>query len=390
MNLREDYQQLRTGTVKICENLVLEDYVVQPYAEVSPPKWHLAHTTWFFEQFILVPFLKHEYEPFNPLFNFLFNSYYDSVGTRVPQDRRGTFSRPTVEEVIMYRAHVDRAMMICFERFTSDADFAKRVELGIHHEQQHQELLMMDILAIFANDPSHPRYSRTPTLLEGVSHATPAIEEGIYEIGHRGSGFCFDNELPPHKVYLPSIELSPTLVTNGEYLEFIEAGGYENPRLWLSDGWALIRTRGWSAPLYWQKPDQKLGHWKVMSLEGLTDLKLDLPVSHVSYYEADAFARWRNLSLPTEFEWEVSALNSKRYDPWPLWQWTQSAYLPYPSYRASEDAFGEYNGKFMSGQMVLRGGCQWTPKRHYRFTYRNFYQPEKRWAFTGIRLARRS
>ncbi|WP_324616229.1 ergothioneine biosynthesis protein EgtB [Lusitaniella coriacea] len=404
-----NYQQVRQLSEQLCQPLATEDYGIQSMPDVSPPKWHLAHTTWFFETFLLIPYLS-GYEVFHPKFGYLFNSYYEAVGERHPRPQRGLLSRPTVKEIYQYRAYVDRAMEILLNEQAGNTELEALVILGLHHEQQHQELLLMDIKHIFGCNPLYPVYQSLP---EGAvprpvkQNTSKEYPGGLYEIGYRGEGFAFDNESPQHRVYLQDYRLDSRLVTNGEYLEFIEAGGYHNPKYWLSEGWATVQTKRWQAPLYWEKID---GVWWVMTLSGLHLLEENEPVCHVSFYEADAYARFRDKRLPTEAEWEVAALNlplkgnfleGGSLHPTPaegtahleqmfgdVWEWTQSAYLPYPGFKAASGAIGEYNGKFMCNQMVLRGGSCVTSESHIRPTYRNFFPPSARWQFSGMRLAR--
>ncbi len=404
LSLLDRYQQVRQVSDRICKPLEIEDYVVQSMPDVSPPKWHLAHTTWFFETFLLVPHLP-GYEVFHPQFGYLFNSYYEAVGDRHPRHHRGLLSRPTVPEVYNYRSHVDRSMAILLAT-TTKPHITSLVTLGLHHEQQHQELLLTDIKHILALNPLHPVYRSD---LAAHSRATAnnyqwlEYSGGVYEIGHQGDDFAFDNELPRHKTYLQDYRLANRLVTNGEYLEFIEAGGYRQSKYWLAEGWATVQNLQWQAPLYWKKIG---GEWWVMTLGGLSKLNENEPVCHISFYEADAYATWRGRRLPTEAEWEVAVvdepmqgnfLESDLLDPLPaidshqffgdVWEWTQSAYLPYPGFEIAEGAIGEYNGKFMCNQMVLRGGSCITSRSHMRSTYRNFFPTATRWQFTGIRLA---
>lgn len=402
-SMTQQYQQVRQQSVQICSPLVIEDYVIQSMPDVSPPKWHLAHTTWFFETFLLIPNLPH-YQVFHPQFNYLFNSYYESIGSRHPRPYRGILSRPTVEDVYRYRDYVDQAM----QALLTDPNLESLLVLGLHHEQQHQELLVTDIKHILASNPLKPIYQpkQDSTSLSSVENRWLDYPGGLFQIGYQGSEFCFDNELPVHQVYLQDYWLAPRLVTNGDYLEFIEAGGYTKPEYWLSEGWATIHNQRWEAPLYWEKID---GSWWVMTLHGLCPLVENEPVCHVSYFEADAFARWSGKRLPTETEWESAAISvplqgnllekgyfhpvaangSTRPDQLygDVWEWTQSAYLPYPGFEPASGAVGEYNGKFMCNQMVLRGGSCATPASHLRPTYRNFFPPASRWQFTGIRLA---
>jgi ergothioneine biosynthesis protein EgtB len=377
--------------------------------DVSPPKWHLAHTTWFFETFLIQPNLS-AYEVFHPQFSYLFNSYYEAVGQRHPRPQRGLLSRPTVEEVYRYRAYVDGAMRSLLADQGDNPAIAALVQLGLHHEQQHQELLLTDLKHILALNPLRPAYRSDLPLASSLSIAAGEewleIPGGLYEMGDRGSDFAFDNELPRHPVYLQDYRLANQLVTNGEYLEFMQAGGYRQPQHWLSEGWTTVLSEGWQAPLYW---DQREGDWWVMTLGGLRPLNEREPVCHVSFYEANAYASWAGQRLPTEAEWEVVAspvplqgnfLDSGHLHPaaatgatrpdgvyGDVWEWTQSAYLPYPGFRVAPGAVGEYNGKFMCNQMVLRGGSCVTSQSHIRTTYRNFFPPSARWQFSGIRLA---
>ena len=406
-SLLMQYKQVRQVSDRICKPLELEDYVIQSMPDVSPPKWHLAHTTWFFETFLLVPHLP-GYTVFHPQFGYLFNSYYEAVGARHPRDRRGLLSRPTVSEVYRYRAHVDRSMEALLDLASADPHIASLVTLGLHHEQQHQELLLTDIKHILALNPLHPVYRDHLTLPQHSprSNTLQWLEYagGVSEIGHQGDDFAFDNESPRHKTYLQDYKLGSRLINNGEYLEFIEASGYQQAKYWLAEGWATIQSQQWQAPLYWEKID---GEWWVMTLGGLKKLEDNEPVCHVSFYEADAYASWRGMRLPTEAEWEVAVadvpvkgnfLDRDLLHPTPatdqnhqffgdVWEWTQSAYLPYPGFEIAAGAIGEYNGKFMCNQMVLRGGSCVTSQNHLRPTYRNFFPTSARWQFTGIRLA---
>jgi ergothioneine biosynthesis protein EgtB len=408
LSLSDRYQQIRQTSESICRPLATEDYGIQSMPDVSPPKWHLAHTTWFFETFLLVPYLP-GYEVFHPQFGYLFNSYYEAVGARHPRPQRGLLSRPTVEEVYRYRAYVDQAMASLLSPL--DPNLESLLWLGLHHEQQHQELLLTDIKHILALNPLRPAYRSD--LPDSIIAAVTAKEQwldypgGLGAIGYAFEEFAFDNEAPQHQVYLQDYWLSARLVTNGEYLEFIQAGGYSRPEYWLAEGWATLQSQQWQAPLYWEQID---GNWWVMTLAGLKRLNEHEPVCHVSLYEADAYAHWANKRLPTEAEWEVAAnqiplqgnlLESGQFHPVPaadrtrpdqlfgdVWEWTQSAYLPYPGYQPAPGAVGEYNGKFMCSQMVLRGGSCITSSSHIRPTYRNFFPPSTRWQFSGIRLAR--
>jgi ergothioneine biosynthesis protein EgtB len=387
-----------------------EDQVVQAMEDASPTKWHLAHVTWFFETFILQHHLP-GYRIFDEKFNFCFNSYYESQGERQPRPKRGLLTRPTHDEVLAYRAHVDDALHALFARGVDSAgEVARLVETGINHEQQHQELLLTDILALFSQSPLRPAYrDRPPALANSPAEtlAYIAFDGGIHEAGHPGDGFHWDNEAPRHKVLIHPFRLADRLVTNAEWLEFMRDDGYDNAALWLADGWTTLNREGWRAPNYWESRD---GEWQQLSLRGLEPVDPSAPVCHVSYYEADAFARWAGKRLPTEFEWEIAAaglpvagntLGSGELRPQAapprcdtprqmfgdVWEWTQSAYLPYPGYRSPVGALGEYNGKFMVSQQVLRGASCVTPDGHSRATYRNFFYPQQRWQFMGLRLA---
>ncbi|MBX3300116.1 MAG: ergothioneine biosynthesis protein EgtB [Acidobacteria bacterium] len=384
--LKERFLAVRSATMALCEPLETEDYIPQPVVDVSPPKWNIAHTTWFFEEFILRRFVP-AYSVFDDRFAYLFNSYYNTVGDRSARDRR-SLSRPTVEEIFAYRRHVDEAMSGLLGTLgdgTDHDDLAELTTLGINHEQQHQELFLSDLKFSFASEPFKPAY-RSGFHPENESARGSvdriAIGGGNFEIGHRGEGFCFDNELARHTVFLEPFEISGRCVTNSEFLEFISDGGYRTHSLWHSDGWDWIRSQDISAPLYWSNED---GEWSHFTLGGMDRLEPDAPVTHVSYYEASAYAEWSGLRLPTEFEWEAA---SSSLDWGQRWEWTNSAYLPYPGFRKPAGAVGEYNGKFMINQMVLRGASLATPAGHSRPTYRNFFHPHLRWQFTGIRLAR--
>jgi ergothioneine biosynthesis protein EgtB len=383
MTLSQRYTQIRNHSVLICEPLQTEDYVVQPIVDVSPPKWHLGHSTWFFETFILQPFFK-GYQVYNESFNYVFNSYYETVGARVIRTDRGNLSRPSVNEVYQYRDYVDEAMLNFLQEPLSP-DTEELLILGFNHEQQHQELLVTDIKYILGNNPLFPAYRSGSAKASAKNTATEpqmiAFKEGVYEIGHKESSFCFDNELGRHKVYLHDFSISSSLVTNRKYLEFLNDGGYKNFAYWHAEGWDWVKTNQVIAPMYWHLID---GVWHTYTFEGLQVLDLNAAVTHISYYEAYAFAEWSGRRLPTEFEWEVAAAS---FNWGERWEWTESAYLPYPGFNKAPGAIGEYNGKFMVNQKVLRGASEATPEGHSRFTYRNFFHPHLRWQYTGIRLA---
>ena len=382
----EAFRTVRGETERRAEHLSPEDQIVQSMADASPAKWHRAHTTWFFETFLLKPHVA-DYRAFDERFSFLFNSYYVAAGPRHARPERGLITRPNVEEVAAYRAHVDSAV----DRLIGNADAALLarivpiVEIGLHHEQQHQELMLTDILHAFAQNPTNPAYDsewQAPTSQPGDDYAK--IPSGIRSIGFEGEGFCFDNEQPAHQVLLQEAIIGRQLVTNRDWFAFIADGGYTSHDLWLSDGWAKVEAEGWDAPGYWQNVG---GEWSSLTLAGLKPVDPAAPVTHISYYEADAFARWAGKHLPTEAEWEVAARAGLLSDAFGVaWQWTRSAYLPYPGYRATEGALGEYNGKFMVNQMVLRGSSLATPQGHARASYRNFFPPHARWQFSGLRL----
>jgi ergothioneine biosynthesis protein EgtB len=406
-SLVEQYRAVRAYTERLCDTLEVEDYVVSSMPDVSPTKWHLAHTSWFFETFVLAP-SDPAYVPLNPKYAFLFNSYYVQAGERHCRAQRGLVTRPTVQEVFEYRRYVDEHMLRLLER--GGADDAV-VTLGLHHEQQHQELMLTDIKHVFWMNPMRPAYlgkadmghrtwdigrdvlapssSRLDASKAPMSHVPcpmSAVTGGIHSIGHSGSGFAFDNETPVHRVFVEDFSIASRLVTNGEYLEFIEDRGYHRPDLWLAAAWAVVQQEKREAPFYWERtPDG----WTEFTLAGTQPLDASAPVCHVSYYEADAFARWAGKRLPTEPEWEIAA---RQHPELPQlfgerWQWTQSAYVAYPGFAPARGAIGEYNGKWMSDQWVLRGSSLATPPGHARVTYRNFFPSDTRWQFTGIRLA---
>lgn len=413
-SLRQRFTAIRAETLALAAPLSPEDQSVQAMPDTSPTKWHLAHVTWFFETFILRPY-QADYRPFNAAFGFLFNSYYEAAGDRYPRPDRGLITRPGSDEIVAYRSHVDAAMrrLLDAEAGPKTAEICTLTELGIHHEQQHQELLLMDILNLFSRNPMRPAYRNAEP-----SHASAPVppaadwltfDGGIYEIGHDGDGFAFDHESPRHQTLLRPFALAGALVTNGDWLAFMNDDGYQRSDLWLSDGIAWVREHNWQAPLYWYRQEDS-GPWFEMSLLGGHPLERAAPVSHISYFEADAFARWAGKRLPTEAEWEVAAgnqaiagntlgrnqlrarpANAQGTNPHQffgdLWEWTASAFSGYPGFTAPQGAVGEYNGKFMSGQMVLRGGACVTPEDHLRASYRNFFYPHQRWAFTGLRLA---
>ncbi len=383
MDITDCYIKTRKHTELICSYLQTEDYVVQPIEFVSPPKWHLGHTTWFFETFILKTYFM-GYQVFNPDYDYVFNSYYETVGNRVIRTDRGNLSRPTVIEINLYREYVDKAMISFLNEGISD-EVKELVILGFNHEEQHQELLFTDIKYILGHNPLLPAYSKTyvsPKVETNNVSDFLNVAEGVYEVGFKGNGFCFDNELNPHKVYLNSYQISTNLVTNAQYLEFINSNGYHNFRHWHAEGWDWVKTNKIEAPLYWHKINEE---WHQYNLNGLTLLNLHEPVCHISYFEAYAYTSWKGLRLPTEFEWEVAAT---QFNWGKCWEWTESSYLPYPGFAKAPGAIGEYNGKFMVNQKVLRGASEVTPAGHSRITYRNFFQTNLRWQFTGIRLAK--
>ena len=396
------YQPVRAATLALIEPLSAEDCAIQSMPDASPVKWHLAHTTWFFETFVLEPHAS-GYRSFDPAYRYLFNSYYNALGARHPRPERGMLSRPSLAEVLAYRRHVDEAVL-------ANNDLPPEpIELGLHHEQQHQELILTDLKHLLSRNPLSPAYQKqwplTPIRPRGRTWI--GFQGGLHELGHAGAGFAFDNEAPRHRVWLEDFELASHPVTHGDFLEFIADRGYGRPELWLSAGWDLVRARGWQAPEYWRERD---GQWHTFTLHGEVPVDCHTPVCHVSFYEAEAFARWAGARLPTEAEWEIAAqsapqegnfVESGALHPLALreaslpaqmfgdvWEWTRSEYAPYPGYRPAAGAVGEYNGKFMSGQYVLRGGSCATPASHIRPTYRNFFPPEARWQFSGLRLAK--
>ena len=410
--LVDRYAAVRRQTEKLCEPLETEDYVVSTMSDVSPTKWHLAHTSWFFETFVLAPFDASYVTP-NPRYAFLFNSYYVQAGERHCRAQRGLVTRPTVTEVFAYRAHVDAAMQRLIDRIADDTEHPALpvIELGLHHEQQHQELMLTDIKHVFWMNPLRPVYRAAGDgpRTTGDQAGWVSVPTGIYRIGNEGGGFAFDNESPAHRVFVDEFRMADRLVTNADYLAFIDDRGYHRPELWLSNGWATVRASNWEAPIYWERTTDG---WTEFTLAGQNALRLDAPVTHVSFYEADAFARWAGARLPTEAEWEIAAatvpidgpfVESENYHPAPVsssardgeprqlygdvWQWTASAYTAYPGYAPAAGAIGEYNGKWMCDQWVLRGASCATPRSHARLTYRNFFTSDARWQFMGIRLA---
>jgi ergothioneine biosynthesis protein EgtB len=385
----QNFRSIRAETEKRAAPLSAEDQVVQSMTDASPAKWHRAHTTWFFEQFLLTPYLT-GYRAFDPSFSYLFNSYYVAVGPRHARPMRGMLTRPSMQQIAGYRAHVDAAVEVLLQ--TADAEqlatILPIVEIGLHHEQQHQELILTDILHAFAQNPVHPAYDENwhAPVAQANAAGYAEIAGGIHTIGRDHDGFAFDNEGPQHQAFLRPAGISRNLVTTAQWLEFMADGGYRTPGLWLSDGWATAESEGWVAPGYWQKVENA---WFSMTLRGLHPIDPAAPVCHLSYYEADAFARWAGQRLPTEAEWEIAARDGALADAFGVvWQWTSSPYSAYPGYRPIEGALGEYNGKFMVNQLVLRGSSLATPDGHARPSYRNFFPPSARWQFSGLRLAK--
>ena len=411
MSLVDRYRAVRAFTERLTDGLAPEDMVVQSMPDVSPTKWHLAHTSWFFERFVLMEHLP-GYRPLEKTYLYLFNSYYQQAGERHCRDQRGYISRPTVAQVMEYRRQVDESMVRLLESIDGEPEssLSRLVTLGLHHEQQHQELMLTDIKHVFSVNPLRPVYRGEASVNESMGTRPMewvSFEAGVYAIGHDGPDFAYDNEEPRHRQFVEAFQLADRLVTNGEYLEFMEDGGYRRPELWLSLGWDAVQTRGWMEPFYWERRDDA---WMMFTLSGMRPVRLDEPVCHLSYFEADAFARWAGARLPTEAEWEVAAagvtiggnfVDDGRLHPavapaepglrqlyGDVWEWTSSAYAPYPGFRTAPGAVGEYNGKFMCNQYVLRGGSCATSRSHIRPTYRNFFTADATWQFTGVRLAR--
>ncbi|WP_404308801.1 ergothioneine biosynthesis protein EgtB [Neorhodopirellula lusitana] len=407
-SIADRFQRARQFTEQLVQPLSAEDCMIQSMEDASPTRWHLAHTTWFFETFILRE--QADYSEFDPQFNYLFNSYYNTIGEQFPRSQRGLLSRPGLQQILEYRDHVNQQLIQRLQHPEFLTQYERLLEIGIQHEQQHQELILTDIKHALSCNPTWPKFQNLP--LDTTTRNTPSepitIEEGLYEIGHLGPGFAFDNESPRHQAFLHQCTVSSSLVTCGEYLEFMEAGGYQRPEYWLSMGWSAVQQQGWQSPMYWLNVDDQPMQF---TLGGLLPLNLDAPVTHVSFFEADAYARWCGKRLPTEFEWEVAASQTEIADNDPfvdwfvdqglaihptcspsgfcgsVWQWTASNYLGYPGYRPPAGAVGEYNGKFMCDQHVLRGGSVATQRSHIRPTYRNFFPAATRWQFSGIRLA---
>ena len=414
VKLSQRYRKIRDFTHRLAKPLAIEDYVVQSMEDVSPTKWHLAHTSWFFETFVLSNISKN-YQPFHHSYTYLFNSYYLQAGERHSRSKRGLISRPTVEDIYAYRTDIDekmKNMMGSIDKGNIFSNFAWVIEIGLHHEQQHQELILTDIKHVLSQNPIKPAYVDRGSLSEEEKGRTEmrwlTFEKGLHQIGHDDSDFGYDNEFPKHRVYIEPFCIASRPVTNGEYIDFIRDGGYSNASLWLSDGWDMALSENWQSPLYWECRD---GEWRYFTLSGMREMDIDEPVCHVSFYEADAFARWAGVRLPSEFEWEVAVktapikgnfIEDNHFHPLPrsdekndlsqvygdVWEWTSSPYIAYPGYTPPKGAIGEYNGKFMCNQIVLRGGSCATSKSHIRKTYRNFFPPNARWQFSGIRLAK--
>ena len=407
----ERYLSIRHSTRALAASLSAEDCAIQSMPDASPIKWHLAHTTWFFETFVLVPY-RPAYQPFDPAYRVLFNSYYNIVGAKHPRPERGMLSRPGLEEIVAYRNHVDAVMLALFADARCRAEVSALIELGLNHEQQHQELILTDVKHLLSRNPLKPAYQKQWPLtpIHAREPQWIGFDEGLYEIGHSGPGFCFDNETPKHRVWLNGFQIASHPVTHGDFIDFIDDDGYRRPELWLAAGWDTVTSRGWHAPEYWE---QRNGGWYTFTLHGEAPVDPNTPVCHVSFFEAEAFARWANARLATKAEWEIAARSAPRVGnfvesgalhplalrdaPAPgvlaqafgdVWEWTRSDYGPYPGFRSAAGAVGEYNGKFMCGQHVLRGGSCATPGTHVRATYRNFFPPEARWQFSGLRLAR--
>jgi len=381
--LLQDFLDMRIYTESICKPLMAEDYSVQPVEFVSPPKWHLAHTTWFWEEFVLAKYAQN-YKRYNDRYAYLFNSYYNNMGDRVDRQMRGINSRPVIEDIYAYRAYVNDEMTLFLENKKDNLELMDLIEIGIHHEQQHQELLYYDIKFILGHQPFYPAYGDGYEM-QSVSKKAEWINipAGLYDIGHNGNGFCFDNELGRHKQFLNDYSINSEVVSNGEFLEFINDGGYKNHNLWHDEGLAWVKSNQIDSPMYWKEQD---GVWLEYDLHGSRKLKTEEAVRHVSFYEAFAYAEWKGMRLPTEFEWEIAAPQLHKGH---TWEWTYSAYLPYPNFQKAPGALGEYNGKFMVNQMVLRGSSRVTSPNHSRDTYRNFFHPSMRWQYSGIRLVQK-
>lgn len=382
MKIIEQYKNIRQQTIDFCSHLHPEDFSIQVVKFASPAKWHLAHTTWFFEAFVLKNQVEN-YKEFNPKFSFLFNSYYNNAGDRILQANRGNMSRPSTDEIFAYRTYVDEKMLKYLQKNPAN-NILDLIILGLNHEQQHQELLITDVKYMLGHNPIFPIFNQDYNLVNDTNTTSESIKinAGVYEIGHKSNEFCYDNELGVHKVYIDDFEIQNHLVTNGEYIEFIEAGAYTDFNLWLDEGWSCVNTHQINSPMYWHKIKRE---WHYYTLAGLQKIDKNAILSHINFYEANAFAEWKGMRLPTEFEWEIAAQKMQ----WgKRWEWTSSAYLPYPNFVKENGAVGEYNGKFMSNKMVLRGASVATSQNHSRTTYRNFFNPSERWQYTGIRLAK--